>query len=69
MFKSDKKVEQAVTCPHGCGRSVLPSRLASHYLWAAAEHVLAEFTQVPYLAAYAQLSAYSQANPSESAGA
>ena len=48
--------ERPVMCPHGCGRSVLPSRLAAHYLWAAAEHQVAAIVKQSIAEAIAILS-------------
>lgn len=61
-----KASEKPAVCPYGCGRSVLPSRLAAHSLISAAEHVLVRYTSAQSDAAYESLSAFSQANPEAS---
>lgn len=50
------KRETPVKCPHGCGRFILPSRMAEHALISAVEHTVASASRMKFEAAYALLS-------------
>ena len=44
--------ERPLRCTYGCGRLVLPSRMADHYLISAAEHAVAKVRQDTFEWAY-----------------
>lgn len=49
------KRETAIKCPHGCGRYILPSRLATHALVSAVEHDVAKVASMQFSDAYSLL--------------